>query len=161
MWPPGRASTRTASAARDVAPYGASDPATTPRDPQVIVEELRALLATEGRPPPYVLVGHSIGGGYMELFAKAHRDEVAAVVLVDPRHRDFLATCEAAQLDSCGITEAELQTQPRSAIAEYRAFPLAAEEIRDGEQIIVPGAGHVIQLDRPDVVIHTILDLLP
>src|SRR5262245_28548614 len=52
--------------------YGASSPATTPRDPQVIVEELRALLAAEGYAPPYVLVGHSIGGGYMELFAKAH-----------------------------------------------------------------------------------------
>ena len=181
--------------------YGASDPATTPRDPQVIVEELRALLEAEGYAPPYVLVGHSMGGAYMELFAKAHPDEVVGVVLVDPRHRDFLATCEAAQLDNCGITESQLQTQPASSIAEYHAFPLASDEIRaagpfgsypvrvltatdhpvspareqlweqmlaslaaeatDGEQIIVPGAGHVIQLDRPDVVIQTILELLP
>jgi len=181
--------------------YGASDPTPTPRDPRTIVEELRALLAAEGYAPPYILVGHSMGGGYMELFAKAHPDEVAGVVLVDPRHRDFLATCEAAALDNCGITEAMLQTQPDSAIAEYHAYPLASDEIRsagsfgsypvrvltatdhpvsaarealweqmlaslaaeapNGEQILVPGAGHVIQLDRPDVVTTTILDLLP
>lgn len=181
--------------------YGASDPMTTPRDPLTIVEELRALLAAEGYPPPYVLVGHSMGGGYIELFAKAHPDEVAGVVLVDPRHRDFLATCEAAALDNCGISEPMLATQPDSAIAEYHAYALASDEIRaagpfgsypvrvltatdhpvspareqlweqmlaslaaeapDGEQILVPGAGHVIQVDRPDVVTATILDLIP
>lgn len=110
--------------------YGASGPATTPRDPKTIVEELRALLASRGYPPPYVLVGHSNGGGYMELFAKAHREEVVGVVLVDPRHRDFLATCEAAMLDTCGIPEPTLATQAPVVIAEYRAYSLASEEMR-------------------------------
>jgi pimeloyl-ACP methyl ester carboxylesterase len=180
--------------------YGTSDPATTPRDPQHIVDELRELLAVTGHAPPYVLVGHSIGGGYVELFAKAHPDEVIGVVLVDPRHRDFLATCEAAQLDNCGITESQLATQPTSAVAEYHAFSLASDQIGaagpfgaypvrvltatdhpvsparerlwehmlsslaaeapDGEQIIVAGAGHVIQAERPDAVINSILELL-
>jgi pimeloyl-ACP methyl ester carboxylesterase len=110
--------------------YGASSPATTPRDPRQIVEELRGVLAYEGYAPPYVLVGHSFGGTYMELFAKAHPDEVAGAVLVDPRHRDFLAACEAAQLDNCGIPEAVLETQGASTIAEYHAFPLGSDEIR-------------------------------
>ena len=181
--------------------YGASDAATTPRDPRQIVGELRALLAAEAHPPPYLLVGHSMGGAYVELFAKAHPDEVVGAVLVDPRHRDFLATCEAAGLDSCGIPASQLERQPASAIAEYHAFALASEQIRaagpfgaypvrvltatdhpvspareqlwaqmlaslaaeatDGEQVVVAGAGHVIQADRPDVVVHHILDLLP
>jgi len=181
--------------------YGASGPATTPRDPRQIVEELRALLAHEGYAPPYVLVGHSFGGMYMELFAKAHPDEVIGAVLVDPRHRDFLATCEAAALDNCGIPEPLLRTQGPSSIAEYRAFPLGSDEIRaagtfgaypvrvltatkhpvspareklwetmlgelaaeasNGEQIIVSGAGHYIQLDRPAVVVQAILEMLP
>ena len=181
--------------------YGASGPATTPRDPRQIVEELRALLAYEGYAPPYVLVGHSFGGMYMELFAKAHPDEVIGAVLVDPRHRDFLATCEAAALDNCGIPEPLLRTQGPSSIAEYRAFPLGSDEIRaagtfgaypvrvltatkhpvspareklwetmlgqlaaeasNGEQIIVSGAGHYIQLDRPAVVVQAILEMLP
>lgn len=181
--------------------YGASSPATTPRNARQIVEELRALLAHEGYRPPYVLVGHSMGGTYMELFAKAYPDEVTGAVLVDPRHRDFLATCEAAGLDSCGIPDHLLATQAASEIAEYQAFALASDEIRgagtfgaypvrvltatdhpvspareelwatmlgelaaeasNGEQIMVPGAGHYIQLDRPAVVVQAILDVVP
>jgi pimeloyl-ACP methyl ester carboxylesterase len=110
--------------------YGASSPATTPRDPKQIVEELRALLAFEGYVPPYVLVGHSMGGTYMELFAKSYPDEVVGVVLVDPRHRDFLGACEAAGLDQCGIPESLLVTQPASEIAEYHAFTIASDQIQ-------------------------------
>lgn len=110
--------------------YGASGPVTTPRDPRTIVEELRALLASQGYAPPYVVVGHSNGGGYMELFAKAHADEVTAVVLVDPRHRDFLTTCEAARFDLCGIPESTLAKQAPAVIAEYRAYSLASDQMR-------------------------------
>jgi pimeloyl-ACP methyl ester carboxylesterase len=110
--------------------YGVSDPTTTQRNAQTIVEELRALLAYEGYTPPYVLVGHSMGGTYMELFAKAHPDEVVGVVLVDPRPANFLEVCEAAKLDWCGIPESLLQQQAPVAIAEYRAFSSAADEIR-------------------------------
>ena len=58
----------------------------------------------------------------MELFAKSHADEVAGVVLVDPRHRDFLTTCEAAMLDLCGIPESTLATQAPAVIA-WPAWP--------------------------------------
>jgi pimeloyl-ACP methyl ester carboxylesterase len=182
--------------------FGASDPPTTPRDPKQIVEELRALLASQGYAPPYLLVGHSMGGIYMELFAKSHADEVVGAVLVDPRHRDFLMTCEAANIDGCGIPESVLATQAPAVIAEYHAFALASDQMHDagtfgshpvrvltathhagvspewqslwetilgslaaeavnGEQIIVQGAGHHIQLDRPDVVVESILAMLP
>lgn len=180
---------------------GASGPVTTARDPKTIVEELRALLASEGYAPPYVLVGHSMGGTYMELFAKSHPDEVVGAVLVDPRHRDFLSTCEAQNVDGCGIPESVLATQAPAIIGEYHAFTMASEQIRaagtfgaypvrvltatnhpwsaaaetlwermlgslaaeavNGEQIIVQGSGHHIQLDRPDVVVNAILAVLP
>lgn len=182
--------------------FGASDPPTTPRDPKQIVEELRALLASQGYAPPYVVVGHSMGGGYMELFAKLHPDEVVGVVLVDPRHRDFLGTCEAANIDGCGIPESTLATQAPALIAEYHAYAMASDQIHaagpfgsypvrvltatshpdvssawetlwetmlgslaaeavNGEQIIVQGSGHHIQIDRPDVVVQSILAMLP
>lgn len=63
--------------------YGNSDVATTPRDGRTIVEELRQVLKHKGLQPPYVLVGHSLGGLYMQLFARAHPDEVKGLVLVD------------------------------------------------------------------------------
>ncbi|WP_162244875.1 alpha/beta fold hydrolase [Massilia sp. Leaf139] len=63
--------------------YGDSEPATTPRDGRTIVEELRRVLRHKGLQPPYVLVGHSLGGLYMQLFARAYPDEVKGLVLVD------------------------------------------------------------------------------
>jgi pimeloyl-ACP methyl ester carboxylesterase len=63
--------------------YGHSEVAGTPRDGRTVVEELRGVLRHKGLKPPYVLVGHSLGGLYMQLFARAYPDEVKALVLVD------------------------------------------------------------------------------
>lgn len=63
--------------------YGNSQQTDTPRDGTTIVEELRRDLQQKGLKPPYVLVGHSLGGLYMQLFARRHPDEVAGLVLVD------------------------------------------------------------------------------
>jgi len=66
--------------------YGDSDPVTTPRDGQHVVDELRALLQAQGMKPPYILVGHSLGGLYMQLYARRYPDEVGALILVDTTH---------------------------------------------------------------------------
>ena len=63
--------------------YGNSEAAATPRDGRTIVEELRRVLRHKNLQPPYVLVGHSLGGLYMQLFARAYPAEVKALVLVD------------------------------------------------------------------------------
>ncbi|MDX2289706.1 MAG: alpha/beta fold hydrolase [Hyphomicrobiaceae bacterium] len=65
---------------------GASAVSSTPRDGGTIVEELRRTLRGTGIAPPYVLVGHSLGGLYMQLFARAYPQEVAGLVLVDSTH---------------------------------------------------------------------------
>ena len=66
--------------------YGASDPSPEPRTPLQIVSELRALLRVLEQDGPYVLVGHSLGGIYVRVFASQHPEEVAGLVLVDPTH---------------------------------------------------------------------------
>ncbi|QNA90266.1 alpha/beta hydrolase [Massilia sp. Dwa41.01b] len=63
--------------------YANSAAASTPRDGATIVEELRATLKQKGLAPPYVLVGHSLGGLYMQLFARRYPNEVRGLVLVD------------------------------------------------------------------------------
>lgn len=110
--------------------YGRSGPPTTPRDASHIVEELRALLDDQGYRPPYILVGHSFGGAYMELFAKAHPDEVTAVVLVEPRHRDFTTECEARHIAGCGIPASFAKTMPQVQQDELAAYAEASSEIR-------------------------------
>jgi pimeloyl-ACP methyl ester carboxylesterase len=66
--------------------YPGSDPAGGPRDAATIVAELRAELQSRNVSPPYVLVGHSIGGLYMQYFARNFPGEVAGLVLVDSTH---------------------------------------------------------------------------
>lgn len=63
--------------------YAWSDPAGE-RSGERVVAELHTLLKRAEVPGPYLLVGHSLGAIYARLFAKAHPDEVAGLVLVDP-----------------------------------------------------------------------------
>jgi len=79
--------------AYDRAGYGQSDASDQARDGMQIVHELRAMLQAENLPAPYILVGHSLGGTVVKLFAQMYPDEVAGVVLVDARHADFVQRC--------------------------------------------------------------------
>ena len=69
---------------------GTSTEASGPRDGNAITEELRRNLREKGIPPPYVLVGHSLGGLYMQLYARRYPQEVAGLVLVDSTHPEQL-----------------------------------------------------------------------
>ncbi len=70
--------------------YGHSAATEQPRDGTHAVAELRALLQARQLPPPYILVGHSLGGLYMQLYARQYPREVAALVLVDSTHPEQL-----------------------------------------------------------------------
>lgn len=87
--------------AYDRAGYGQSRSNNNSRDGTTIVRELRATLRALDLEPPFVLVGHSIGGTYMELFARTYPEEVAGVVFVDSRHADFTRQCEIADAGQC------------------------------------------------------------
>jgi pimeloyl-ACP methyl ester carboxylesterase len=52
----------------------------------VVVASLRELLAYAGVEPPYVLVGHSLGGLYANLFARLYPNEVDAVLFLEATH---------------------------------------------------------------------------
>lgn len=92
---------RTRVFAYDRAGYGASRSANKTRDGATIVRELRSTLQSLNLRPPYVLVGHSIGGTFIELYARTYPDEVAGVVFVDSRHADFTRQCQVAEAGSC------------------------------------------------------------
>jgi pimeloyl-ACP methyl ester carboxylesterase len=70
----------------DRAGLGYSDSSPRPRTGKDIAEELHALLHNAGISPPYILVGHSMGGYDVRLDASLHRGEVAGMVLVDASH---------------------------------------------------------------------------
>jgi pimeloyl-ACP methyl ester carboxylesterase len=72
----------------DRAGLGFSDSSSRPRTSSVIAEELHALLQAAAIAPPYILVGHSMGGYDVRLYASLYRSEVAGMVLVDASHPD-------------------------------------------------------------------------
>src|SRR5215210_6893867 len=69
--------------AYDRAGMGWSEMGPNPRDAKQISSELHTLLKGAGIKGPYVLVGHSFGGMYMQTYAARYPDEVAGMVLVD------------------------------------------------------------------------------
>jgi pimeloyl-ACP methyl ester carboxylesterase len=72
----------------DRAGLGYSDSSPRPRTSEVMAEELHALLHNAGILPPYILVGHSMGGYNVRVFASLYRTEVGGMVLVDASHPD-------------------------------------------------------------------------
>jgi pimeloyl-ACP methyl ester carboxylesterase len=69
--------------AYDRAGMGWSEMGPEPRDARLITSELHTLLDKAGIEGPYVLVGHSFGGMYMQTYAAHYPEEVAGVTLVD------------------------------------------------------------------------------
>jgi pimeloyl-ACP methyl ester carboxylesterase len=63
-----------------------SDDARVPQSGAVVLASLRELLGYAGLRPPYVLVGHSLGGLFANLFARVHPAEVAGVLFVEATH---------------------------------------------------------------------------
>jgi pimeloyl-ACP methyl ester carboxylesterase len=75
----------------DRAGYGDSEAGPFPRTAQQVVDELILLLTGAPVEPPYIIVGHSLGGLHALLLAAQHPEWVAGLVLLDPPPQDFIA----------------------------------------------------------------------
>jgi pimeloyl-ACP methyl ester carboxylesterase len=67
----------------DRAGFGWSESSSLPSDAAQFAKELHTLLQNANVPGPYVLVGHSLGGFIVRIFAHDYASEVVGVVLVD------------------------------------------------------------------------------
>jgi pimeloyl-ACP methyl ester carboxylesterase len=81
----------------DRAGIGQSPPGPGPRDARQVARELHTALRNAKVAPPYVLVGHSMGGPFIRVFAGMYPGEVAGMVLVDPTQEEFLEWNKARQ----------------------------------------------------------------
>lgn len=88
---------------------GYSSPSSQPRTSQVIADELNALLHSAGLTGPYVLVGHSMAGYDVRVFAHSYPKEVVGIVLVDASHpdQDKRFPAELRNMERTELREAE------------------------------------------------------
>lgn len=116
----------------DRAGLGQSDPASTPRTSQDVVDDLHALLQAADIPGPYVLVAHSFGGLHARLYAHDYPDEVAGVMLIDAVHEDWW-TRASAMIPPATATDNERLTNFRHYMTEGYKDPAQNREGLDIE----------------------------
>lgn len=95
--------------AYDRAGYGKTPATNAPRDPCTIARELHERLASARIPPPYVLVGHSLGGQYAYAFARLYHHETRGLVLLDatpPGHWEALQQAMPAHAGALKVLKA-------------------------------------------------------
>lgn len=74
--------------------FSRSSAQTMPRTAQSVVTDLHALLQAAHVKPPFVMVGHSLGGLFVRLYASTYPKDVVGMVLVDSfseKLRDMLS----------------------------------------------------------------------
>lgn len=99
------------------------------RDAESIVAELRWRLAASGISPPYVLVGHSLGGLYMQYFARRYPEEVRGLVLVDSMHSGQLGRVRAETPGVYRMMNVVTAVMGGAMRSEFSGIPATAAEI--------------------------------
>jgi pimeloyl-ACP methyl ester carboxylesterase len=118
----------TRTCAFDRAGYGFSDPGPMPRDATANVSDLHQALKVAGLPGPFVLVGHSLGGLEMRLFAYEHPELVSGLLLIDPAIEDANGKLFLPK----SYTDREIEFA-RYCEAKARAGKIVAGEVRAGD----------------------------
>lgn len=133
----------------DRAGYGWSDPGPEPRTSQQNVDELKTLLENGGVEGPYVLVGHSLGGINVILFAAQNPDLMAGVVLLDSSHPDQMEVLEAEVPEIVAVEDmgfltyvallepAEQGTLTTEMVADLRPQGLPDEDFETWAQLFI------------------------
>lgn len=226
----------------DRAGYGWSDPGPTPRTFEQIVSELEILLRKKGIHPPFIFVGHSLGGPIARYYQSQHPSDVVGMIFVDALHKEapvfsriFRVVCEAfsyllyfgvqrfllglcppmssnpqwtsamqktyaachqmkmssfatclKEWDGIEVSFSELKAKERSLKdipitiisrdPDHSIYPgISKPQLREGLEklnkqhldespharfVIAKQSGHLVQIDRPDVIIEEILRMI-
>lgn len=120
----------------DRAGIGKSDPlpGSQTRDMLTMARSLHTLLHSANIPGPYILVGHSLGGALIQIFAHMYPKEIAGLVLVDPEDGRLIESLHehmsAADWDARSkAMEAAMPNMPAFAREELKATEKTAEYV--------------------------------
>jgi pimeloyl-ACP methyl ester carboxylesterase len=172
----------------DRAGLGRSSAIDHPQSADEIVDDLAELLEVAEVHPPYVLVGHSIGGIYARKFDEHYDGQVAGMVLIDSSHeeqiwrfaedepsalREYPDWRDEAAMSAAGFLPAKEILAwhfsrpliviehgiPREPVWHSMQKDLASRSPQ-GKLITATGSSHYIQLQQPQIVIRSIRTVL-
>lgn len=92
--------------------YAWSEEPKTERSGENIVRELHTALKKSELEGPYILVGHSLGGMYVRLFAELFPEDVAGLVLLDARPENYSKKTNPI-LEEAGLDPLLLNSPPK------------------------------------------------
>jgi pimeloyl-ACP methyl ester carboxylesterase len=157
--------------AYDRAGVGMSEGAPSRGDDRQIAAELHLALRMAGVPPPYVLVGASLGGLYVRVFAEMYPEEVRGLVLVDPTHdaAAFKAPAPLVLIDAVSPREVPFASRtirrqradlrPRID-AESRAYAEWIDSMSNARLVITDRSGHNVPIEQPDLVVDAVRQIV-
>lgn len=133
-------------------PGHGSEPATSsPRDACTVAREQRQKLQQLELKPPYLLVGHSLGGSYQYAYAKLFPEDVAGLVLVDATPPGHWARMQAQAPTQAAVVKI-MRSLVFSAVdrREFDAQADCLEQLDPGSALAVPTRVLVAGRFRPE-----------
>jgi pimeloyl-ACP methyl ester carboxylesterase len=125
--------------AYDRAGYGGAAATEGTRDPCTIARELHDRLRKEGIQPPYLLVGHSLGGLYQYVYARLYPEDVAGLVLLDPTHPFHWQSMQQEAPGPAALVRTMTAVAPNSATRhEFRDQAVCLDKVDMSQPITAP-----------------------
>jgi len=112
---------------------GKSSKSKVPQSGKYIVATLHTLLHKKKIKPPYILVGHSLGGLYANLYARLYPEDLAGVVMVDSSHPEQFEKFKKHNLETGGLMRFILKAYKKinpTKYSEIEAFPETAKFLK-------------------------------
>ncbi len=114
-----------------------------------VADHLKKTLVGAGVAPPYVLVGHSLGGLYALNYAKGYLEDVAGLLLLDMRAPTYSEACSQQGDMESDLPESMIAQFPECMQAEIKGAKLAERESQSPEGL-GERAVTVITSGKPD-----------